>query len=306
MGYVEKIFVKFEDRVVVQASARETLTVADDHQRAREVDASTKLEEPQEEQAKSADQAERPADDGPDNISEHEAESTPPVYAYQFLWRSSNQSVSCGYPGTAGPSVGSEKRMDIERPSQQTALDASNMDGAFKSSSNEGFRAVTDPNSGQAESTNNRDASEGSLPTWVRGIYSLRIGGAEFKRREGCDPEGITESGAMWIAGLEAREMAEASDEEVQRALRAVFRAFPAAGLPERFSFYRTRWAVKPLSRGSYSYPAKGCDGTEFEQLATPVTVTMNRKPIPVLQFAGALLCRKCDWFLKHCLCISL
>lgn len=274
---------KFEDRVVVpsEASARDTLAVADDHRTTCETDTSDKPKESQE--RTSADQAGTAADGSPE-VKATETDSSPPVYAYQFLWRTSQQSTSCGYPGVAVPLAKTEKGTDSERHSQHGAsVGASNTDDVCNTSPDEGFRAVTDTSS----------AGERSLPSWVRGIYSLRIGGAELKEREGCDFLGIAAAGAMWIAGLEAKEMAEASDEEVQMALRAVFRAFPAAGLPEQFSFYRTRWAVGPLSRGSYSYPAKGCDGTEFEQLASPVTVVKNEQPFPVLQFAGALLRRE-------------
>jgi Flavin containing amine oxidoreductase len=115
----------------------------------------------------------------------------------------------------------------------------------------------------------------------------MRLGGAEFKVNKGCDAADLSRSGAVWLAGPEARQMAAASEEDVVDGVRAAFRAFPAAKIPQRFELYRTQWSVGPLSRGSYSYPAKECSGKEYDILGSPVTVNKDGRLFPVLQLAG-------------------
>lgn len=147
------------------------------------------------------------------------------------------------------------------------------------------------------------------LPPWVRGLFSIRFGGPEFKkRRSGAGPPAAIPAGAqqaqqqqqpgapaapwavMWLSGEDALAMERASDAEVLDAVRGVLRAFPglrplppgwqlaadsAGGEPAALagSVVRSRWGLDPRFAGGYSYMGLRATPDDVEALLEPIWV---------------------------------
>ncbi|CAG0907491.1 unnamed protein product, partial [Cyprideis torosa] len=88
-----------------------------------------------------------------------------------------------------------------------------------------------------------------------------------------------------WITGEAARQMAEASDEEVTRRCMEVIRRFCRSfgPIPDPIDMVRSSWARDPNFMGAYSYPSLRTaeKGHSFESLSRPVGCP------PRLFFAG-------------------
>jgi monoamine oxidase len=74
-----------------------------------------------------------------------------------------------------------------------------------------------------------------------------------------------------YYGGERSRELELLSDEELQGWMMRQLREQFGAEIPEPVKFVTTRWSQDPYSRGSYSYPAVGVVGRDYETLAEPV-----------------------------------
>lgn len=152
-----------------------------------------------------------------------------------------------------------------------------------------------------------------SVPSWAQGIFSIRFGGPEFKRKaptttastgssappggpsaDDPDQENAEESSeeedamaegppvhaqaVVWLTGKEAVAAEALSDAELLSGLRAAVDAFPGVQLPEgadwnRARVIRSRWGSDPFAAGSYSYVGQGSSPADVAALAGGVAV---------------------------------
>jgi spermine oxidase len=143
---------------------------------------------------------------------------------------------------------------------------------------------------------------EARLPGWVRGAYGVRLGGSEFVggsigtvSGRASDDDGSTRRAAatLWMTGLDAIAMEEASREELQDGVMALLEQFPNLKLPidrlQPTKIYRSTWALDLAFRGSYSFIAVGSSIKDLEVLAEPLTSHGS----PMVFFAGEATHRK-------------
>lgn len=173
------------------------------------------------------------------------------------------------------------------------------------------------------------EASQGGsgarLPAWARGIFSVRFGGPEFKRRrrpmpgvgERCSDSSSSDPGSsseeeeedaadesakadaqrgqptaqqavIWVTGAEAAELEVASDAEVLAGLRSVAALFPGLALPEGAA-----WEAARLHRSAWgadphfrgSFSYLGCEASLAD--VDTLCAPLEAAGRPVVLFAG-------------------
>jgi spermine oxidase len=145
------------------------------------------------------------------------------------------------------------------------------------------------------------------LPEWAKGIFSIRWGGPEFKRKRNIlgkneeeeeeedskeDDESSSGTGlspkyfqaVMWLTGDAARSMEAASEPQVLDTIKTIFKLFPAIALPleetgvedkdvlwHRARVIRSQWGLNPFTSGSYSYVGPQGTVEDVAALAAPI-----------------------------------
>ena len=142
------------------------------------------------------------------------------------------------------------------------------------------------------------DNSE-NLPSWCRGIFSIRFGGPEMKRtkvpQEKTGADDIV--AVLWMSGDDALAMESIEgNEEILEGIQAMFAHFPAMKLPsgarwENATLIRTTWGSDPLTRGSYSFVGDQGSLSDVETLSKGIELSQAiwGRPAPrtVVAFAG-------------------
>lgn len=111
------------------------------------------------------------------------------------------------------------------------------------------------------------DVTEGGhvaeIPWWMRKTASI------------CPVYGGSHVLLAWLAGREALQMEELSDEEVIGGVYATLDGFSAGGKGSNYGkisrVKRSGWGTNPLFRGSYSYVASGSSGADLDSMAEPL-----------------------------------
>ncbi|GAB4814785.1 hypothetical protein N2152v2_001831 [Parachlorella kessleri] len=131
-------------------------------------------------------------------------------------------------------------------------------------------------------------SSAASLPSWVKGVFSVRMGGPEFKlwrqpqQAQQQEQQQQVPFMVFWVTGEEALAMERASDADVLGAMRGIIHAFPPLRdeLPPGWDIgtgaaggavVRSRWGLDPHFAGSYSYLGVGATPEDVEALLQPV-----------------------------------
>ncbi|XP_058841066.1 peroxisomal N(1)-acetyl-spermine/spermidine oxidase-like [Acipenser ruthenus] len=90
-----------------------------------------------------------------------------------------------------------------------------------------------------------------------------------------------------WIAGHESEYMETLSDTEVKNSMTEVIRKFTGNPSITPKRILQSKWHSDPYTKGSYSYVAVGCSGSDIENIVQPLPLQeTDTKPLQVL-FAG-------------------
>ncbi|MBN3284881.1 PAOX oxidase, partial [Polyodon spathula] len=90
-----------------------------------------------------------------------------------------------------------------------------------------------------------------------------------------------------WIAGHESEYMETLSDTEVKNSLTQIIRKCTGNPSVTVKRILQSKWHSDPYTKGSYSYVAVGCSGSDIENIARPLPLhETDTKPLQVL-FAG-------------------
>ncbi|XP_033883051.3 peroxisomal N(1)-acetyl-spermine/spermidine oxidase-like isoform X1 [Acipenser ruthenus] len=90
-----------------------------------------------------------------------------------------------------------------------------------------------------------------------------------------------------WIAGHESEYMETLSDTEVKNYMTEVIRKFSGNPSITPKRILQSKWHSDPYTKGSYSYVAVGCSGSDIENIVQPLPLQeTDTKPLQVM-FAG-------------------